>query len=115
MAWLTKICGAASGYCVVSVPVRPGRGFPPAVFRRFPVALPVIGRADAIDRGGANTAGITAVNRMPKSFGCPIPTEMARPIMDMLVKDGKVASMNVEAPGKFEVSDAGTLLAQARG
>jgi glutaredoxin/glutathione-dependent peroxiredoxin len=33
----------------------------------------------------------------------------------MLVKDGKVASMNVEAPGKFEVSDAGTLLAQARG
>jgi peroxiredoxin len=33
----------------------------------------------------------------------------------MLVKDGKVASLNVEAPGKFEVSDAGTLLAQARG
>jgi glutaredoxin/glutathione-dependent peroxiredoxin len=32
----------------------------------------------------------------------------------MLVKDGKVASLNVEAPGKFEVSDAGTLLAQAR-
>ena len=33
----------------------------------------------------------------------------------MLVKNGKVASLNVEAPGKFEVSDAGTLLAQARG
>jgi len=32
----------------------------------------------------------------------------------MLVKDGKVAAINVEAPGKFEVSDAGTLLAQAR-
>jgi peroxiredoxin len=32
----------------------------------------------------------------------------------MLVKDGKVATLNVEAPGKFEVSDAGTLLAQAR-
>jgi peroxiredoxin len=31
----------------------------------------------------------------------------------MLVKDGKVASLNVEGPGKFEVSDAGTLLAQA--
>jgi peroxiredoxin len=31
-----------------------------------------------------------------------------------LVKDGKVASLNVEAPGKFEVSDAATLLAQAR-
>ena len=33
----------------------------------------------------------------------------------MLVKDGKVASLNVEAPGKFEVSDAKTLLTQARG
>ena len=32
----------------------------------------------------------------------------------MLVKDGKVAALNVEAPGKFEVSDAATLLAQAR-
>ena len=32
----------------------------------------------------------------------------------MLVKDGKVASLNVEAPGKFEVSDAETLLAQAK-
>jgi peroxiredoxin len=30
----------------------------------------------------------------------------------MLVKDGKVASMNVEAPGKFEVSDAETILKQ---
>jgi peroxiredoxin len=33
----------------------------------------------------------------------------------MLVKDGKVASLNVEAPGKFEVSDAQTLLSQAKG
>ncbi|WP_395059618.1 peroxiredoxin [Polaromonas sp.] len=33
----------------------------------------------------------------------------------MLVKDGKVAALNVEAPGKFEVSDATTLLAQAKG
>jgi len=33
----------------------------------------------------------------------------------MLVKDGKVASLNVEAPGKFEVSDAATMLGQARG
>ena len=32
----------------------------------------------------------------------------------MLVKDGKVASLNVEAPGKFEVSDAGTMLSQAK-
>jgi peroxiredoxin len=33
----------------------------------------------------------------------------------MLIKDGKVATLNVEGPGKFEVSDAGTLLAQAKG
>ena len=33
----------------------------------------------------------------------------------MLVKDGKVATLNIEAPGKFEVSDAQTLLAQAKG
>ncbi len=32
----------------------------------------------------------------------------------MLVKDGVVKTLNVEAPGKFEVSDAGTLLAQAK-
>jgi peroxiredoxin len=30
----------------------------------------------------------------------------------MLIKDGKVAALNVEGPGKFEVSDAETLLAQ---
>ena len=32
----------------------------------------------------------------------------------MLVKDGVVKTLNIEGPGKFEVSDAGTLLAQAR-
>lgn len=32
----------------------------------------------------------------------------------MLVKNGKVATLNIEGPGKFEVSDAATLLAQAR-
>lgn len=31
----------------------------------------------------------------------------------MLVIDGKVATLNIEAPGKFEVSDAATLLTQA--
>jgi peroxiredoxin len=31
----------------------------------------------------------------------------------MLVKDGKVVALNIEAPGQFEVSDAATLLAQA--
>lgn len=32
----------------------------------------------------------------------------------MLVKDGVVKTLNIEGPGKFEVSDAGTLLSQAR-
>lgn len=35
-------------------------------------------RKIVIDRNGANTAGINAINRMLKSFGCPIPTEMVR-------------------------------------
>ena len=33
----------------------------------------------------------------------------------MLIKDGKVASLNVEDGGKLAVSDAATLLAQAKG
>ena len=32
----------------------------------------------------------------------------------MLVVDGVVKTLNVEAPGKFEVSDAGTMLQQAK-
>jgi peroxiredoxin len=32
----------------------------------------------------------------------------------MLIKDGKVTHLNNEGPGKFEVSDADTLLAQAK-
>jgi peroxiredoxin len=32
----------------------------------------------------------------------------------MLVVDGVVKSLNVEAPGKFEVSDAATILAQCK-
>lgn len=32
----------------------------------------------------------------------------------MLVKDGRVVTLNIEGPGKFEVSDAATLLAQAK-
>jgi peroxiredoxin len=32
----------------------------------------------------------------------------------MLVKNGVVQTLNVEAPAKFEVSDAATLLAQAK-
>jgi len=32
----------------------------------------------------------------------------------MLVQDGVVAALNIEGPGKFEVSDAATLLTQAK-
>ena len=32
----------------------------------------------------------------------------------MLVKDGKVVSLNIEGPGKFEVSDADTMLEQTK-
>ncbi len=32
----------------------------------------------------------------------------------MLVKDGKVATLNIEGPGKFEVSDGATLLSQVK-
>jgi len=32
----------------------------------------------------------------------------------MLIEDGVVKTLNIEAPGKFEVSDADTLLTQAR-
>jgi peroxiredoxin len=32
----------------------------------------------------------------------------------MLVKDGVVKTLNIEGPGKFEVSDAGTMLVQAK-
>lgn len=33
----------------------------------------------------------------------------------MLVRNGEVVRLNVEAPGKFEISDAATLLTQAKG
>ena len=35
-------------------------------------------RKIVIGKSGANTAGITAINRMLKRFGCPIPIEMVR-------------------------------------
>ncbi len=35
-------------------------------------------RKNVIDRSGANTAGINAINRMLKRFGCPVPVEMVR-------------------------------------
>lgn len=51
-----------------------------AATKFFARALEVNGlpRMIVTNRSGANTAGITAVNRMLKSFGCRIPIEMVR-------------------------------------
>ncbi len=35
-------------------------------------------RKIVIDKSGANTAGVKAINKMLKGFGCPIPIEMVR-------------------------------------
>ena len=35
-------------------------------------------RKIVIDKSGANTAGLKAINKMLKGFGCPIPIEMVR-------------------------------------
>ncbi len=52
----------------------------PAATRFFARALEVNGlpRKIVIDKSGANTAGIKAINKMLKSFGCPIPIEIIR-------------------------------------
>lgn len=48
--------------------------------RFFARALEVNGlpRKIVIDKIGANTAGIKAINKILKRFGCPIPIEMVR-------------------------------------
>ncbi len=35
-------------------------------------------KKNVIDKSGANTAGIKAINKMPKGFGCPVPIEIVR-------------------------------------
>ncbi|MBR9851930.1 MAG: IS6 family transposase [Rhodobacteraceae bacterium] len=51
-----------------------------AATKFFARALDVNGlpRKIVIDKSGANTAGIKAINTMLKGFGCPIPIEMVR-------------------------------------
>jgi len=60
------------------------------------------------DAAFAKAAGLT-LDLTGKGFG------LRSDRYSMLVKDGKVVTLNREAAGKFEVSDAATLLAQARG
>lgn len=51
-----------------------------AATKFFVRALEVNGlpRRIVIDKSGANTVGINAINRMLKRFGCPIPIEMGQ-------------------------------------
>ena len=51
-----------------------------AATKFFARALEVNGlpRKIVIDKSGANTAGITAINKMLKCFGCPLPIEIVR-------------------------------------
>ncbi len=53
---------------------------PPAVAKFFAKALSSNGIPSkiVIDKSGANTAGIKAINKMLKGFGCPIPIETVR-------------------------------------
>ncbi len=52
----------------------------PAATKFFARMLEVNGlpRKIVIDKSGANTAGIKAINKLLKGFGCPIPIEMVR-------------------------------------
>ena len=52
----------------------------PAATKFFAKMLETSGlsRKIVIDKSGANTAGIKAINKMLKGFGCPIPIEMVR-------------------------------------
>ncbi len=52
----------------------------PAATNFFARILEVNGlpRKIVIDKSGTNTAGIKAINKMLKGFGCPIPIEMVR-------------------------------------
>jgi glutaredoxin/glutathione-dependent peroxiredoxin len=68
------------------------------------------GKVRMLGDGNAEFAKATGLSLDRTSAGMGI--RSAR--YSMLVKDGKVASLNIEAPGKFEVSDADTLMAQAR-
>src|SRR6266568_5096305 len=67
------------------------------------------GKVRMLGDGNAEFAKATGLSLDRTSAGMGI--RSAR--YSMLVKDGKVVTLNIEAPGKFEVSDAQTLLGQA--
>jgi len=87
----------------------------PAAPRFFAHALEVNGlpRKIVIDRSGANTAGINAINRMLRRFGCPIPIEMVRIkyLNNMVEQDHRTIKKRVRPMLGFKsfVSAAATL------
>ena len=67
------------------------------------------GKVRMLGDGGAAFAQATGLTLDLTSRGMGVRSNR----YSMLVKDGKVVALNIEGPGKFEVSDAATLLAQA--
>ena len=68
------------------------------------------GKVRMMADGSANFANATGLTLDLTARGMGVRSNR----YSMLVVDGVVKALNVEAPGKFEVSDAGTLLKQAQ-
>ena len=69
-----------------------------------------VGKVRMMADGSADFAKATGLTFDLTSRGMGVRSQR----YSMLVKDGVVQALNIEAPGKFEVSDAGTLVGQAR-
>ena len=69
-----------------------------------------LGKVRMMADGGADFAKATGLTLDLNARGMGLRSQR----YSMLVVDGVVKTLNVEAPGKFEVSDAATMLAQAR-
>ena len=69
-----------------------------------------IGKIRMLSDGNAAFAQATGLTLDLTGFGMGLRSNR----YSMLVKDGKVSCLNVEGPGQFTVSDADTLLAQAK-
>lgn len=68
------------------------------------------GKVRMMADGNADFAKATGLSIDRSSAGMGLRSQR----YSMLVIDGVVKTLNIEAPGKFEVSDAATLLAQAK-
>ena len=76
----------------------------------FDVDKATAGKVRMMADGSADFAKATGLTFDLTSRGMGIRSQR----YSMLVQDGVVQALNIEAPGKFEVSDARTLLEQAR-